>query len=172
MLLGGPTANRAALAALLRRPAGASPALPLFDAAVALGAARTCPTARRHRSGRADLLGVDGIILLAVRPDGYVGLRADHDHLAALERYERLIRGSAGYASLSTAGAVRVAERAGSDAMERGACQPDADDEREVHDRDVDGRREPEAVGEVGPGTTSREDADRESDDQRRAERA
>jgi hypothetical protein len=26
-----------------------------------------------------------------VRPDGYIGLRSDHDHLSALERYRRLI---------------------------------------------------------------------------------
>jgi len=35
----------------------------------------------------ADLLGVEGIVLLAVRPDGYIGLRADRDYINALERY-------------------------------------------------------------------------------------
>jgi hypothetical protein len=29
--------------------------------------------------------------LLAVRPDGYVGLRSDGDHLNALERYRALV---------------------------------------------------------------------------------
>jgi 2-polyprenyl-6-methoxyphenol hydroxylase-like FAD-dependent oxidoreductase len=37
-------------------------------------------------------LGVGGLTLLAVRPDGYVGLRADTDHLAALARYDDGIR--------------------------------------------------------------------------------
>jgi hypothetical protein len=40
----------------------------------------------------ADLLGVEGITLLVVRPDGYVGLRADRDHLSALERYRALVQ--------------------------------------------------------------------------------
>jgi hypothetical protein len=41
--------------------------------------------------GATDLIGVEGITLLAVRPDGYIGLRADRDHLKALERYGVLI---------------------------------------------------------------------------------
>jgi hypothetical protein len=35
----------------------------------------------------ASQLGMEGSILLAIRPDGYVGLRAERDHLSALERY-------------------------------------------------------------------------------------
>jgi hypothetical protein len=35
---------------------------------------------------------VGEITLLAVRPDGYVGLRADDDHLAAVEHYDALLR--------------------------------------------------------------------------------
>jgi 2-polyprenyl-6-methoxyphenol hydroxylase-like FAD-dependent oxidoreductase len=42
--------------------------------------------------GTSDLLdGRGGITLLAVRPDGYVGMRCERDHLAALERYHRLL---------------------------------------------------------------------------------
>jgi hypothetical protein len=43
--------------------------------------------------GRAEAgqLGVDGITLFAVRPDGYVGLRADRNHVQALGRYRSLI---------------------------------------------------------------------------------
>ena len=37
-------------------------------------------------------LGVHAVTLLVVRPDGYVGLRADHDHLTALARYDALVR--------------------------------------------------------------------------------
>ncbi len=32
-----------------------------------------------------------GPACLAVRPDGYVGLRADGDHVGALHRYRRLV---------------------------------------------------------------------------------
>jgi hypothetical protein len=44
------------------------------------------------RATAADELGVDGLTLLVIRPDGYVGLRADHDHLAALARYDAVVR--------------------------------------------------------------------------------
>lgn len=37
-------------------------------------------------------LGVKGITVLAMRPDGYIGLRSDRDHLAAIERYRSLIQ--------------------------------------------------------------------------------
>jgi 2-polyprenyl-6-methoxyphenol hydroxylase-like FAD-dependent oxidoreductase len=36
-------------------------------------------------------LGIRGITLLAVRPDGHVGLRAEHDHSEALEAYQNLL---------------------------------------------------------------------------------
>jgi 2-polyprenyl-6-methoxyphenol hydroxylase-like FAD-dependent oxidoreductase len=39
----------------------------------------------------ASLLGVDRMTLLAMRPDGYIGLRADREHLAALGRYRTLV---------------------------------------------------------------------------------
>jgi 2-polyprenyl-6-methoxyphenol hydroxylase-like FAD-dependent oxidoreductase len=35
--------------------------------------------------------GSDGTTILAVRPDGYIGMRSDRDHLTALERYQSLI---------------------------------------------------------------------------------
>ncbi|MCT0224350.1 FAD-dependent monooxygenase [Synechococcus sp. CS-1328] len=38
-------------------------------------------------------LGLGPLTLLAVRPDGFIGLRADFDHLDALKRYERLVLG-------------------------------------------------------------------------------
>jgi hypothetical protein len=49
------------------------------------------------RLGRveADLLGAKAITLLAVRPDGYVGLRSDGNHLRALKRYQtRILEGN------------------------------------------------------------------------------
>jgi hypothetical protein len=41
---------------------------------------------------QASQLGIEGITLLAVRPDGYVGLRSDRDPLGALERYTAFIQ--------------------------------------------------------------------------------
>jgi hypothetical protein len=37
---------------------------------------------------------VDGVTLFVIRPDGHVGLRADRDHVSALNRYQSLLRGS------------------------------------------------------------------------------
>ena len=39
----------------------------------------------------ADQLGIGGITLLVIRPDGHVGLRADHDHVQALAAYQALL---------------------------------------------------------------------------------
>ncbi|HZR80099.1 MAG TPA: FAD-dependent monooxygenase [Candidatus Binatia bacterium] len=39
-----------------------------------------------------EALGVDGIAVLAVRPDGHVGLRADRDHARSLVAYQSLLR--------------------------------------------------------------------------------
>jgi 2-polyprenyl-6-methoxyphenol hydroxylase-like FAD-dependent oxidoreductase len=50
----------------------------VFESVVSLGADRV-PDGR------------GGTTLLAVRPDGYVGMRSDGDHLAALERYHTLV---------------------------------------------------------------------------------
>jgi hypothetical protein len=64
----------------------------VFEAAVALGSDADLPAQiGRFEPGVSDLIGVEGITLLAVRPDGYIGLRADRDHLNALERYGALI---------------------------------------------------------------------------------
>lgn len=51
---------------------------PVFEAVVAL-------------PPQGSAAGGDGTTLLAVRPDGYVGMRSEHDHLTALERYVGLI---------------------------------------------------------------------------------
>jgi hypothetical protein len=39
-------------------------------------------------------LGIHGITLLVIRPDGYIGLRSDRNYLAAMENYVDLIRSS------------------------------------------------------------------------------
>jgi hypothetical protein len=65
---------------------------PLFEAAIALGTQPDLPIQiGRIEPAGADLLGVQGITLLAVRPDGHVGMRCDRDHLNALERYRTLL---------------------------------------------------------------------------------
>lgn len=64
----------------------------LFEAAVAVSSGTDLlAQIGRIEPGAAELLGVEGITLLAVRPDGYIGLRADRDHLNALERYRSLL---------------------------------------------------------------------------------
>ena len=39
----------------------------------------------------AEKLGVVGVAVLVVRPDGHIGLRADRDPLQALDAYQRLL---------------------------------------------------------------------------------
>lgn len=64
----------------------------LFEAAFSFGL-ELDPDTDIGEIGRAELalLGVDGITVFAVRPDGYVGLRADKDHVQALKRYRSVI---------------------------------------------------------------------------------
>jgi 2-polyprenyl-6-methoxyphenol hydroxylase-like FAD-dependent oxidoreductase len=93
LLLGGPTAHGPALVELHTALQELTTDSPLFEEAIALS---TQPEPR-DQIGRlepvgADLLGVQGTTLLVVRPDGYVGLRSDRDHLSALERYRKLLR--------------------------------------------------------------------------------
>jgi hypothetical protein len=93
LLLGGPTAPGTALAGLLESLHELTAESPLFEAAVALGVGPDLPDQSGHLDPvAADLLGVQRTTLLAVRPDGYIGLRADHNHLAALERYQTRVR--------------------------------------------------------------------------------
>ncbi len=64
----------------------------LFEATIAFGTRDERPDQiGQLELAAADLLGVEGITLLAVRPDGYIGLRADRDHVGALERYRALV---------------------------------------------------------------------------------
>jgi 2-polyprenyl-6-methoxyphenol hydroxylase-like FAD-dependent oxidoreductase len=93
LLLGGPTAHGPALVELHTALQELTTDSPLFEEAIALS---TQPEPR-DQIGRlepvgADHLGVQGTTLLVVRPDGYVGLRSDRDHLSALERYRKLLR--------------------------------------------------------------------------------
>jgi hypothetical protein len=67
----------------------------LFEAAVALGSHADLPVKiGQLQPAAADLLGIKETTLLVVRPDGYVGLRSDQNHLGALENYRALVSGS------------------------------------------------------------------------------
>ena len=64
----------------------------LFESAITLSTEFDSPDAIGQLGHvEADLLGVKGITLLAVRPDGYIGLRSDKDHLRVLNRYQSVI---------------------------------------------------------------------------------
>ena len=92
VLLGGPLAHGPALAELLTALQRIATDSPLFEAAVAFGTRSDLPDPiGRLEPAAADLLGVRDTTLLAIRPDGYIGLRADRDHLSALERYRSLV---------------------------------------------------------------------------------
>jgi 2-polyprenyl-6-methoxyphenol hydroxylase-like FAD-dependent oxidoreductase len=95
MLLGGQNADGPALAELYTALQELTTDSPLFEAAIVL----TTQPERHAHIGRiepfgADLLGIEGTTLLAVRPDGYIGLRSDGDHLSVLERYRKVLHGA------------------------------------------------------------------------------
>jgi len=65
---------------------------PLFEAAVGVGVSRDLPVEIGYMEpAAANLLGVEGSTLFVMRPDGYIGLRADRDHLRELKRYSALV---------------------------------------------------------------------------------
>jgi 2-polyprenyl-6-methoxyphenol hydroxylase-like FAD-dependent oxidoreductase len=91
ILLGGPDANLSAWMALHSALQEYVKDSTLFETAVALRAG-TNGLDPIDQVGHLDpsemsRLGIEGSTLLAVRPDGYVGLRSDQNHLAALESY-------------------------------------------------------------------------------------
>lgn len=92
MLLGGPTAHGSAFVELHAALQELTTDSPLFEAAIALSTQPEPPAQiGRLEPVGADLLGVRGTTLLVVRPDGYIGLRSDGDHVSALERYRKLV---------------------------------------------------------------------------------
>ena len=93
MLFAGPSADASTFAdlhaALQKSIAGS----PLFEAVVAFSTYTEFPAQIGYlEAAVADRLGLEQITLLALRPDGYIGLRSDQDHLNALERYRALIQ--------------------------------------------------------------------------------
>jgi 2-polyprenyl-6-methoxyphenol hydroxylase-like FAD-dependent oxidoreductase len=93
MLLGGPSAEPVDFSALHAELEQYIKHSNLFEAAAALTAdARVLDTIGHFDPTAALQLGMEGSTLLAIRPDGYIGLRADRDHLAALERYSTFLQ--------------------------------------------------------------------------------
>jgi hypothetical protein len=93
ILIGGPTANPSTVLALHAALEKHIKESPLFETVVALTAGANVPDSIGHLDpAAAAQLGMEGSTLLAIRPDGYVGLRADRDHLAALERYSTFLQ--------------------------------------------------------------------------------
>ncbi|HTF63097.1 MAG TPA: FAD-dependent monooxygenase, partial [Edaphobacter sp.] len=92
LLLAGPSANAPELLELdiaLQQLVAASR---LFEAAFTLATESDLPASIGQIGHiEAALLDVKAITLLAVRPDGYIGLRSDKNHLNALEHYQSLI---------------------------------------------------------------------------------
>jgi 2-polyprenyl-6-methoxyphenol hydroxylase-like FAD-dependent oxidoreductase len=92
LLLAGPTADGQALAEIHTTLQSLATNSPLFETVTALSTnSDLSPHIGQFDFTAADLLGVDGITLLAMRPDGYIGMRSDRDHLSALERYRALV---------------------------------------------------------------------------------
>ncbi|MEO6966499.1 MAG: FAD-dependent monooxygenase [Acidobacteriaceae bacterium] len=92
ILLGGPTSNRPVLVDLHARLQKLATDSSLFEAAVAFGIRNDLPVEiGRIEPTAADVLGIKETTVLAVRPDGYIGLRCDRDHLSALESYRTLV---------------------------------------------------------------------------------
>ena len=98
VLLGGATAGGLEIADLLAAIQDFATGSRLFEAAIAFVTREERPDQiGQLDQAVADLLGVEGITLLVVRPDGYIGLRADRDHLSALEHYRVLVQAGRAY---------------------------------------------------------------------------
>ena len=89
-LIGGASADAKSLTELYVAIEKCAGDAPLFESAVAFVASAEPPrNVGRIGAAEAGLLGISedaGVTLFAIRPDGYIGLRADRDHLSALDR--------------------------------------------------------------------------------------
>lgn len=81
VLLAGTRASASDLADLRAATQNVADGSSFFDAVVAA----------YLESSSADVLDGGNITLLAVRPDGYIGMRSDRDHLRSLEQYRALL---------------------------------------------------------------------------------
>jgi 2-polyprenyl-6-methoxyphenol hydroxylase-like FAD-dependent oxidoreductase len=93
LLIAGEGADAARFAAVREAIAARADASPLVERIATVAAGEGVPADARLAPADAEVLGVEDITLLAVRPDAYVGLRADDDHAASFDRYEGLLLG-------------------------------------------------------------------------------
>ncbi len=92
VLLAGPSADASAFADLHAALQTFITGAPLFEAVFTFSTNPEFTTQTGYLEPTVtDLLGLQETTLLALRPDGYIGLRSEHDHLNALERYRALI---------------------------------------------------------------------------------
>jgi 2-polyprenyl-6-methoxyphenol hydroxylase-like FAD-dependent oxidoreductase len=92
LLLAGAEANGSELISLHSAIRDLAAHSPIFEATVFLATHTGLSDKIGHLPPRAaGQLGVHGITLLVVRPDGYIGLRSDRDHLDAIDGYRNLI---------------------------------------------------------------------------------
>jgi 2-polyprenyl-6-methoxyphenol hydroxylase-like FAD-dependent oxidoreductase len=93
VLLGGPTVDGRALTELHTALGALITNSPLFERAIALSTQPRLPDQIGWlEPAEAAFLGVQNTTLLAIRPDGYVGLRAERHHVSALEHYRKLVQ--------------------------------------------------------------------------------
>ncbi|MBM4270418.1 MAG: monooxygenase [Deltaproteobacteria bacterium] len=90
LVIGGPSARGEDLERI-EREARAAADSSLIEATVALVARKREGWARLGPDGAGDL-GVEGVTVLVVRPDGHVGLRADRDHAEQVAKYQSVLR--------------------------------------------------------------------------------
>ena len=92
MLIAGPASDARDFVNIHAALQKAATDSPLFEAAVGVGVSRDLPVEIGYMEpAAANLLGVEGSTLFVMRPDGYIGLRADRDHLRELKRYSALV---------------------------------------------------------------------------------
>jgi hypothetical protein len=92
LLVGGAGANAAELADLRARLRDAVDPVIVERSLTAVDSGPTSGSIGLVGNG-CERLGVETVTLFVIRPDGHVGLRADRDHLRALDTYQSLVSG-------------------------------------------------------------------------------
>jgi hypothetical protein len=91
LLMGGLSVPGESLARLDSSTQDRSGTFPIEAAIVLTARADEQSSYARLAPAAADQLGIGGITLLVIRPDGHVGLRADRNHIEALMAYHALL---------------------------------------------------------------------------------
>jgi 2-polyprenyl-6-methoxyphenol hydroxylase-like FAD-dependent oxidoreductase len=93
MVLGGPAADRGAVAELVEELEARYGGSKAVDAVFGFSTRPGGGAVGQIDEGVAKRLGIDGVTVLAIRPDGYVGLRHDGTEPEAVERYFESLTG-------------------------------------------------------------------------------